>query len=212
MGNLCLCLQGAGACLKRLFIFHLWDGKRGAAGGRVPAELPTGDVAPGATVSHFCLRLPHSHSLSISCLSDLHSRAAAPPSPQEEWKRGGGEAGRIAVGCREGKRGTPDSICRLCLPRSQTRIVALSSRLQRPTQLHALFFFFLFRVIWLLPPPVSLLHVGSTYVSSQPSSLTAFPPHSGVIKNKGHVSPAPSTPTHHPLWCFLFIAASRSFA
>lgn len=104
-------------------------------------ELPTGDAAPGATVSHFSLFLPTPiHFPSPTFLIFTRESRGATVSPGGVGVRGGGEAGRRALGGGERRR-TPHSGCHLCLPRSQPRFIPHSRRLQRPAQL-LLFFFF----------------------------------------------------------------------
>lgn len=69
-------LKGEGDRLISLFIFHP-EMETERAVGEFPAELLTVNGAPGATVSLSLLPLlPHSHSLSISHLSDHRQRAA----------------------------------------------------------------------------------------------------------------------------------------
>lgn len=67
--------------------------------GRVPVELPTGDAAPGATVSHFSLFLPTPiHFPSPTFLIFTRESRGATVSPGGVGVRGGGEAGRRALG------------------------------------------------------------------------------------------------------------------
>lgn len=134
--------------------------------GRVPAELLTGDAAPGATVSHFSLVLPHSHSLSISCLSDLHEREPR----RHRLSRRSGSAARQG-GERWGEEREERLILDAPLPASQSNLIhpTLPPSAQPRTdpsipspphpaakcvKLSAWF-------IRLLPQTVSCLHVGS---------------------------------------------------
>lgn len=165
--------------------------------GRVPVELPTGDAAPGATVSHFSLFLPTPiHFPSPTFLIFTRESRGATVSPGEVGVRGAARQGGEHWGKK--KRRTPHSECHLCLPRSHPRFIPHSRRLQRPAQL--LLFFFshpaakcvkLTAWVRLLPPRLVLSPRGKHAVLSQPSSLTTFPSHSGVIKKRATGPPPP---------------------
>lgn len=171
--------------------------KERSGGGRVPAESPTGDAAPGATVSHFCCRfLPHSpiHFPSPAFLIFTRElRRHRLPRRSGAW--GGG----------------PHSGCHLCLPRSQTRFIRSSAEARTAHNASSL------AGGWPAPPPrlspcLVVSPRGKHAVLSQPSSLTPFPSHSGVIKKRATHPPPPPSLLSIPSGVFFsspHLAASR---
>lgn len=166
--------------------------------GRVPVELPTGDAAPGATVSHFSLFLPTPiHFPSPTFLIFTRESRGATVSPGEVGVRGGGEAGRRALGGKKREERLILDAISACLAvnldSSHTPAVCSTPR-------SSFYFFFshpaakcvkLTAWVRLLPPRLVLSPRGKHAVLSQPSSLTTFPSHSGVIKKRATGPPPP---------------------
>lgn len=180
-------------------------------------ELPTGDAAPGATVSHFSLFLPTPiHFPSPTFLIFTRESRGATVSPGEVGVRGGGEAGRRALGGGEREERLILDAISACLAvkldSSHTPAVCRAPR--------SSFYFFFFPpgckmrqadgVVQAPPPPRLVLSPrGKRGVLSQPSSLTTFPSHSGVIKKRALCPPPPLSLLSIPSGVFF---SSRCFA
>lgn len=177
-GKLSFSLRGEGGRLKRLFIFHL-EMETEERWGEPQRNYWLEMYPPGATVSLFSLFLP------------LPLTFHLPPfwSSPESCHCLSGRWGK-----RRRKRGAAHSRCHLCLPHSQTLFIPHSCGLQSCARLCS-------AVAASSEPSRScssgssqacLSQCGKQRFLSQPSSLTAFPSHTRVIKKATCPPPIPS--------------------